>query len=571
LPSRTVRFASSCSLAALLLFGCAVLQAAKAVGETRTISFYNTHTKENLTITYKVSGRYDPEALNKINHFMRDWRQNKPTRMDPELIDLLWEVHRETGAREPISVVCGYRSPETNNMLRNRSRGVAKASQHMLGKAIDFFIPGVSIDELRAAGLRAQRGGVGYYSSSSFVHMDTGSVRHWPRLPDAQVAKIMAKGQLASHDASDDRSTRRVNVAEANIARSGTPMPSFLSKLFGSGEDHENDAGAAATVAPAQTAPAAPKIARAATVARASDKPAVLAAAPEPRREKVGAIPMPQAKPVKALTYQVASAGSVPVKLPGYEVASATATPVHAGSVRVAQVGSALPVRAETDSPARGAAPAQAASLAGRSDPSANDIINDRGYWQGLPSTDTADAAQTTVTRAVPASRRGAERVATANLAPWPIAERGNDRAPSVGALGYAPQTASVAPTLPGAAGDSRVAAVNSNALPDVRSEISPPVTERKGPDIVQVGDRFNDPWMRAMMVSPSVQRFLKTTLYGAQDFLSLRPLLAKPVTVVSAKFVNDPMNGMSTERFGGNAVAFTQTVGFVSRTASLR
>ena len=179
---RSVRAASSCcSLVALLLFGCAVLQTTNAAGETRTIAFHNTHTKENLTITYKVNGRYDPEALKKIDHFMRDWRENQPTRMDPELIDLLWEVHRETGAREPISVVCGFRSPETNNMLRQRSRGVAKASQHMLGKAIDFFIPGVSTDELRAAGMRAQRGGVGFYATSTFVHMDTGSVRHWPR------------------------------------------------------------------------------------------------------------------------------------------------------------------------------------------------------------------------------------------------------------------------------------------------------------------------------------------------------------------------------------------------------
>ena len=559
-PSRTLRFVSSCSLAALLLFGCAALQTAKAAGETRTISFFNTHTKENLTITYKVNGRYDAEALNKINHFMRDWRENKPTRMDPELIDLLWEVHRETGAREPISIVCGYRSPETNNMLRNRSRGVAKASQHMLGKAIDFFIPGVSIDELRAAGLRAQRGGVGYYSSSSFVHMDTGSVRHWPRLPDAQVAKIMAKGQLASHNASDHGSTRRVNVAEANVTRSGTPnsTPSFFGKLFGGGNDHENDADAAATAAPAQAAPAAPKIARAATVARASDKPALVAAAPEPRREKVGTIPMPQAKPVKAETYQVASAGSVPVKLAGYEVASAGSKPVPAGNVRAAQAGAALPVRAETDAPA---------GNVGRSDSSANDVINDRGYWQGLPGTAAADAAQTTVTRAAPASRRGAEKVATANLAPWPIAE--NDRTPRVGALGYAPQTPPVARTLPVAAGSGRLAAVNSNEVPDVRA--APQITERKGPDIVQVGDRFNDPWVRAMMVSPSAQRFLKTTLYGAQDFRNLGPLLVKPAAVVSARFVDDPMNGMSTERFGGSAVAFTPTVSFIPRTASLR
>jgi hypothetical protein len=325
-----------------------------------------------------------------------------------------------------------------------------------------------------------------------------------------------------------------------------------------------------------QTAPAAPKIARAAMAARAPDKPAVVAAAPEPRREKIGAIPMPQAKPVRSETYQVASAGSVPVKPAGFEVASAASTPVRVESVKVAQAPSPLPVRAETDSPSKGVAPvrpAQAASLVGRSNPSANDVINDRGYWQGLPSTDTADAGQTTVARSAPGSRRAAnEKVATASVAPWPIADRGNDRAPSVGALGYAPQTApTVARTQPAAAGNSRVAAVSPDARRVDETALQPSVTERKGPDIVQVGDRFNDPWVRAMMVSPSAQRFMKTTLYGSQDFRSLGPLLAKPASVLSAKFVDDPMNGMSTEKFGGSAVAFTPTISFLPRTASLR
>jgi uncharacterized protein YcbK (DUF882 family) len=536
LPSRYIRLASSTCLAAVLLLGAA-LQTAKAAGETRTISFYNTHTKEDLTITYKVNGRYDQEALRKIDYFMRDWRQNKPTRMDPELIDLLWEVHRETGAREPISVVCGYRSPETNAMLRKRSRGVARTSQHMLGKAIDFYISGVSTDELRAAGMRAQVGGVGFYGNSSFVHMDTGSVRHWPRLPEAQVARIMAKGQLASRNASD-ASTRRVNVAEANGTRSG---PSFFSKVFGGGDDHESKPEAAATQA---AAPAAPK--PSAVAARASDKPAVVAAAPEPRREKAVAVPMPQAKPAKAETYQVASAGSVPVKLQGqgYQVASAASTPIRADSV--------APLR-----------PAQDAGIVGHPSLSANDIINDRGYWQGLPTADAADAGQTAVSRTSPAPRR-AERVAAANLAPWPLVDRGNDRAPGVGALGYAPQSTQ-------AAAGSRLAAGNANLPTDVRNELAAPVTVRKGPEVAQVGDRFNDPWMRAMMVSPSAQRFLKTTLYGVQDFRTLSPLLAKPAMVVSARFADDPMNGMSTEKFGGSAVAFIPTVNLMPRTAALR
>ncbi len=168
-------------------------------------------------------------------------------------------------------------------------------------------------------------------------------------------------------------------------------------------------------------------------VARATDKPTV-AATPEPRREKVAVIPVPQAKPAKAESFQVASAGSVPVKLAGHDVATAPAAPIRAESVKVAQV---LPVRAETDQPAQVRSVPAAAD---RSNSSANNVINDRGYWQGLPSADSADAGQTSVSRSTPAARRATEKVATASVAPWPIDDRTKDRAPCVGALGYAPQ-----------------------------------------------------------------------------------------------------------------------------------
>ena len=164
---RSVRAGYCCSIAVLLVcLGSKSLQNAIAQGETRTISFHHMHTDEELTVTYKVNGRYDDEALRKINNLMRDWRESKSITMDPHLIDLLWEVHREAGSKEAIWVVCGYRSPETNSMLRRRSTGVAQFSQHMLGHAMDFFIPGVPLEKQREAGLRLQRGGVGYYPSS---------------------------------------------------------------------------------------------------------------------------------------------------------------------------------------------------------------------------------------------------------------------------------------------------------------------------------------------------------------------------------------------------------------------
>jgi uncharacterized protein YcbK (DUF882 family) len=240
LSSHSARAGYCCSIAALLIFfGCHKLQSANAEGDTRTISFHHVHTDEELTVTYKVNGRYDEEALRKINHLLRDWRESEPTKMDPHLIDLLWEVHREVGAKEAIWIICGYRSPQTNSMLRRRSSGVAEFSQHTLGKAIDFYIPGVPLERLREVGLRAQRGGVGFYPTSGapFVHMDTGSVRHWPRMPEAQLASVLAKGQLKS------------TPAQADTTRSA---PSLFARLFGGGRDEDEDAKTAA--APAKPA-----------------------------------------------------------------------------------------------------------------------------------------------------------------------------------------------------------------------------------------------------------------------------------------------------------------------------
>src|SRR5256714_238501 len=362
-----------CSIAALLVFcGTSNLQNAIAQGETRTISFHHIPTDEDLTVTYKVNGRYDDEALRKIDNLLRDWRESKTIAMDPHLIDLLWEVHREVGAKGAIWIICGYRSPQTNSMLRRRSSGVAEFSQHTLGKAIDFYIPGVPLERLREVGLRAQRGGVGFYPTSGapFVHMDTGSVRHWPRMPEAQRESVMAKGQLSSQSGSDSGQRSR--------------MPGLLARLFGVGRDQAEDAATApAPVKAAATTPRKP------TPEPRSEK-ATAAAPAESRIEKVARVPFPLAKPAKpteqsasaakpAQTYQVASAASEPALIAAtYEITSAM--PKSAGALQPAS----LIARASISAPTV----------------SANDIISERGYWQGLPSAEPADTPPVSAARA---------------------------------------------------------------------------------------------------------------------------------------------------------------------------
>jgi uncharacterized protein YcbK (DUF882 family) len=194
-----------------------------AWSETRSLSFKQLHTGETVTITFKRNGRYDSEGLKQINYILRDWRRNESTTMDPALLDLVWEVRNAVGSKAPVYVLSGYRSPVTNAMLRSRSRGVAKTSQHMVGKALDFYLPDVPLSKLRETALKFQRGGVGYYptSGSPFVHMDTGSVRHWPRMTRSQLAKVFPDGKTL-HIPSDGKPMPGYQLAEAEIKRGTT-------------------------------------------------------------------------------------------------------------------------------------------------------------------------------------------------------------------------------------------------------------------------------------------------------------------------------------------------------------
>ncbi|CAN5658893.1 DUF882 domain-containing protein [soil metagenome] len=148
----------------------------------RALSFFNTHTGERLKVAYCCGGQYQPAALKLINNILRDHRANEIKPIDPKLLDLLHELSGTLEVDQPYHVISGYRSPNTNGMLRSNGgahTGVATQSLHMVGKAIDIRMPGVKLDNLRGAARSLRLGGVGYYPSSNFVHVDTGRVRFW--------------------------------------------------------------------------------------------------------------------------------------------------------------------------------------------------------------------------------------------------------------------------------------------------------------------------------------------------------------------------------------------------------
>lgn len=145
----------------------------------RSLSFYNLHTGEELTTTYWRKGKYSEAALADINYILRDYRTGDIKKIDSTLLDLLFALSNKVGANEPFHIISGYRSPKTNAMLAKRSVGVAKHSQHILGKAVDIRLPECGLDCLHKAAIELRGGGVGYYHASDFIHVDVGRVRYW--------------------------------------------------------------------------------------------------------------------------------------------------------------------------------------------------------------------------------------------------------------------------------------------------------------------------------------------------------------------------------------------------------
>ena len=198
LASLTGRVRLWCFTAVVAVFALAGLSGVPAQAEVRSLTLHNLHTEEDATIVFKRDGVYDADGLKQLDTFLRDPVDKASTYdMDPHLFDLVWDVYQQSGSSATIEVLDGYRSPATNAWLRKNSDGVAQNSLHMKGQAIDFYIPGVPLAKLRAIGLKMQAGGVGFYpdSGSPFVHLDTGSVRHWPLMTRQQLLAVFPDGK----------------------------------------------------------------------------------------------------------------------------------------------------------------------------------------------------------------------------------------------------------------------------------------------------------------------------------------------------------------------------------------
>jgi len=575
----------SCGLALLVfILGSKALENAVAEGDTRTITMHHLHTGEDITITYKRNGRYDDAALEKLNWFLRDWRRAEQTRMDPHLIDLVWEVQREAGANEPIQVVCGYRAPRTNAMLRRRSGGVARFSQHMLGHALDFYIPGVALEHLREIGLRLQRGGVGFYpaSGSPFVHMDTGGVRMWPRMTHQELARVFPDGRTV-HIASDGKPLPGYALALAEITKHGG-APSELSL------DAARSTGVNVETVPASNERATNPFAKLLDLAHDEDEDEdtistvrVAAAATAQPAQPAVSVNVASAPVAAAASENKPSSVDTPVKLV-----------IDTAKPKFVQVAELLP-------PVSSNAPTES-SEGTSAGVTTNDIIRTRGYWQGPP--DGMAVASSTVRpsrRDASAKGNGASDATTAIGGPFRDADR------AVPALAYVEQPAAhpAAATKIAASGVGtlRTTAITAQSALQIRAEqalyseapatgtqavangttiaikrianqIASTILSASASSVIAVkaGIRLENPWLRAVLVTPNVHRFLTTLALGTHDFRALAALMVKPRSTVMMTFATDPNPGLDHEHFSGPAVVFVSTVSYpTTRTAVLQ
>ena len=407
-------------------------------------------------------------------------------------------------------------------MLRRRSSGVARFSQHMLGHAMDFYIPGIALEQIRFAGLRLQRGGVGFYptSGSPFVHLDTGSIRHWPRMNHDQLARVFPDGRTV-HIPSDGNPLPGYELARADIEKRGNgdadsnsrSGPSLLASLFrGKSAADEDDESGAVAASPAKPSPAS--LMAAAVPAKSAD-----------------AVPVPRAKPVSA-TIQLASADAqiIPVAR-----TSKPATPAPAAKSEV-----------KPQTPA--------------------DIINARGFWGDAPvAARQATPEQIAAIRARQAVG-GADPQSTASVSA------------AFQALAYAPAALPPRPNVVTASAPMpRIVRPASPAANPMAVNNVTTVVPKGAQGMVATSARLtsaaksNDVWMRAMILAPSASTAMSVSSMGEPDLTLMRTWFVKPLATITMTFADDPQLGLVTDQFTGPAIAKLATQSFVMRTAALR
>ena len=414
----------------LVALSIVVAGTAGASAETRSLKLKFIHTGETATMVFKRNGRYDQAGLKKLNQFLRDWRRNEPTRMDPRLFDLIWSVYKSVGGRDSIHVVSAYRSPKTNTMLRGRSKGVAEKSQHIMGRAMDFYIPGVSLKKLRETGMKMQVGGVGYYprSGSPFVHMDVGNVRHWPKMSRRELVALFPKGNtlhvpsdgkplpgfeqaLASYQARKKSGATAIALASTGGSSSKKPT-NLLAAFFGGGADDEEDIGEAAA-APSKPVKAAPAPEPEVVESPAATKPLIEIVPPEKANRAI--VPLIEEPEQPAPEAIIAALPARAIPLP--EIAPRPRAEVGPAPMATASIPEPTP----TDIPFGMAqeAPAELASAAPVADaPAAAEIAATVPLPSWRPDTPTLTAAED-----APSEPDNALLMALASPDPEPLAE----------------------------------------------------------------------------------------------------------------------------------------------------
>ena len=524
-------------LAAGLALSTFLVSETDATPEVLALTLHHLHTDETATIVFKRNGVYDQDGLQKLNYFLRDWRQEKPTTMDPHLFDLLWEVYKQSGSNAVIQVVCGYRAPVTNAMLRRRSNGVAENSLHMQGKAIDFFIPDVPLEKLREIGLRMQAGGVGFYptSGSPFVHMDTGNVRHWPRMTRQQLVSVFPDGKTL------------------DIPTDGQPLPGYAEALAeynakkATGEPIAMfaDASFHPSTLPGARQPvvtAAPPVEVAAADTGAVSAGAAEAPTPIVAASVAAAIvppPLPHLAPRRATLFDAAA--QLAAALDGKPIPVATGEPTVIASLADPVTSPTLGGHSADEWTAPTVPPALAVALATLS------------QQDGAPTGDASlPIAPTAVVATIDVNRPlRAEAITTA------VMRTSSDPIPTVPLLAYADDSGQAAPA------PRLASAVAAIPLPSLRPRLDTTHTasihpntelpEMPAPDLTLTS---LDTQALRLWISPESTRQKAYALLTMPDFASAAPaLFEKPLVSYSAGFSQVAYPDLRTDRFSGPLV----------------